>query len=112
MTVTATSTTAGKATIENLTTGETVTETFKSESDALCEYDAEWIVEDFEECSDTSCELVPFGDFGTIEFTAASATIDGVATTPAGSSIIDIEQSSTVLTNCAASGSTVTCTYV
>lgn len=111
MTVTATSKTAGSAVIENVTTGKTVTKTFSGESDALCEYDAEWIVEDFEECEGSSCSLVPFGDFGTVEFTAASATINGVATTPAGATILDIEQSK-VLTSCSASGSTVTCTYV
>jgi len=111
MTVTATSKSAGEAIIENVTTGVTVSKTFSGESDALCEFDAEWIVEDFEECEGNSCSLVPFGDFGTVEFTAASATIGGVVTTPAKATVIDIEQNS-VLTDCSVSSSGVTCTYV
>lgn len=112
MTVTATSTSAGSATIENVTKGTTVTKKFSGESDKLCEYDAEWIVEDFEECTGSSCSLVPFGNFGTVEFTAATATINGATVTAADASILDIEQSSKVLTSCSASGSTVTCKYV
>lgn len=111
MTVTATSKTSGSAVIENVTTGTTVTETFSDVSDgSLCEYDAEWIVEDFEEC-DSSCELVPFADFGTVTFTDVSAVIDGTTTTPADATIIDIEQNNEVLTSCSASSSEVTCTY-
>ncbi|KAJ4415151.1 hypothetical protein N0V82_007521 [Gnomoniopsis sp. IMI 355080] len=111
MTVTATSKTGGTAVIENVTTGKTVTETFSGVTDgSLCEYDAEWIVEDFEEC-DPDCELVPFADFGTVTFTDASAVIDGATVTPAEATIIDIEQSNKVLTSCSASSSEVTCTY-
>lgn len=111
MTVVATSTTSGTATIENLTTGKTVTETFTDVTDgSLCEYDAEWIVEDFEECGNT-CEFVPFADFGTITFTDATAVVNGETVTPADATILDIEQSK-VLTSCSASSSTVTCTYV
>lgn len=111
MTVVATSKTGGTATIENLTTGTTVKETFSGVTDgSLCEYDAEWIVEDFEEC-DPSCELVPFADFGTVTFTDATALINGVTTTPADATIIDIEQSGKVLTSCSASSTEVTCTY-
>ncbi|KAF9229985.1 peptidase A4 family-domain-containing protein [Melanogaster broomeanus] len=71
LTVTASSTTSGTAVIENLSTSQTVTKALTS-SYALCEADAEWIVEDFEE----ETLLVPFacGAFGTIEFTNASAT--------------------------------------
>jgi len=111
MTVTATSTSAGSAVIENVTKGTTVTKTFSGETDKLCEYDAEWIVEDFEECEGSSCSLVPFGDFGTVEFTAATATINGATVTAAEATILDIEQTK-VLTSCSASGSTVTCKYV
>ena len=43
----------------------TVTHTFSGESDgSLCEYNAEWIVEDFEEGD----SLVEFADFGTVTF--------------------------------------------
>lgn len=78
---------------------------------ALCEENAEWIVEDFEECyEDGECELVPFANFGTVEFTGASAVKNGATVTTSGSTIIDIEQNS-VLTSCSASSNTVTCAY-
>lgn len=112
MKVVSTSTTSGTATIENLTTGKTVSETFTNVEDgSLCNYDAEWIVEDFEECGST-CEFVPFADFGTVTFTDVSAIINGATVTPADATIIDIEQSNKVLTSCSASSSEVTCTYL
>lgn len=113
MTVTATSKTSGSAVIENLTTGETVSETFTDVSDgSLCEYDAEWIVEDFSECTTTTCTLVPFADFGTVTFTDVSAVQNGATVTPSDATIIDITQSGTVLTDCSASSTEVTCTYL
>lgn len=107
MSVTATSESKGTAVIENSTTGKSVTHTFSSTEGDLCEYDAEWIVEDYEE----GLSLVPFADFDSVEFTDAYATA-GSTTIKAGSgSIIDIRQSGTVYTSCSASGETVTCTY-
>lgn len=112
MTVVATSTTGGTATIENETTGVTVTQTFTDVTDgSLCETNAEWIVEDFSECTGSSCTLVPFADFGTITFTDPSALEDGTTVTPSGATIIDIEQDNTILTSCSASSTEVTCTY-
>jgi len=111
-TVTAASTKSGSAKIENLTTGKTVTHSFSGESNALCETNAEWIVEDFEECG-SSCSLVPFANYGTVTFSAATATVNG-ATVNAGTNptIIDMQSSSgSVLSSCSASGSTVTCSY-
>lgn len=109
-TVTATSKTGGKAVIENVTSGTTVTHTFSGEGSEgdLCEYDAEWIVEDYEEGS----SLVSFANFGTVTFTGASAIIGGSTVGTSGASIIDIEQNS-VLTSCSVpSSSSVKCTYV
>jgi len=103
LTVTATSTKAGTAVIKNNTKGKTVTKSITSSS-ALCEQDAEWIVEDFEEGS----SLVPFANFGTVTFTGASAG----GTSPSGATIIDIEQNSKVLTSSSVSGSSVTVKYV
>lgn len=112
MTVTATSDTGGSAVIENLTTGESVTETFSDVRDgALCEYNAEWIVEDFEECEGDDCELVPFADFGSIEFTDCEATHDGETVDTSGATIIEMVQDNKVLVECSASGSTVSCSY-
>lgn len=109
MTVTATTTSKGSATLENTTTGKSVTHTFTSTEGDLCEYDAEWIVEDYEE----GLSLVPFADFDSVEFTDAYATKSTGTTVDAGddATIIDIRQSGTVYTSCSASGTTVTCTY-
>lgn len=70
VTVTATTTTAGTAVVKNVTKGTSVTHTFTSQSAALQELNAEWIVEDFE----SGGALVPFADFGTVTFTGATAT--------------------------------------
>lgn len=104
-TVTATTKTTGTAVIENLTTGKSVTHTFLGlKTASLCETNAEWIVEDYE----SGGSLVPFADFDTVTFT--DATVNGAGVT--GATIIDLRQSGTVLTSCAAAGTTVKCTYV
>lgn len=106
VTVTASSTTSGTAVIENLTTGKTVSESITSSS-ALCEQDAEWIVEDYEEGD----SLVPFADFGTVTFTSASAGKSSGSSGPSGATIIDIEQNNKVLTSVSTSSSGVTIKY-
>jgi len=107
VTVKASSKTGGTATITNESTGKTVSHTFSGQP-SLCEFDAEWIVEDFESGS----SLVPFADFGTVTFTNAVATKSGGSTVgPSGATIIDIEQSNKVLTSCSSSSSSVTCSY-
>ena len=109
--MTASSKTGGTATITNNTTGKTVTHSFSGEGSlgSLCEYDAEWIVEDF----DSGGSQVAFANFGQVTFTGASAK-KGTTTVPVtGATIIDIKQGSTVLTDCALSGTSgVVCTYV
>ena len=107
VTVTAASTKSGTAKIENLTTGKTVTKSITSSS-ALCEQDAEWIVEDYEE----SGGLVPFANFGTVTFTSASAGKSSGSSGPSGATIIDIEQNGNVLTSVSTSSSSVTVKYV
>ncbi|OKL60934.1 Aspergillopepsin-2 [Talaromyces atroroseus] len=94
---------SGVATVENVSRGKTVTHTFLAESDELCEWNAEWIVEDFEEGS----SLVNFADFGTVTFTDCEATKDDDTVDTSGAVIMDIEQDETVLTSVTASGSTV-----
>jgi len=109
VTVTASSKTSGTATIQNVSTGKTVTHTFSGQtSGSLCETNAEWIVEDFEE----NGGQVQFADFGTVTFTGASATKSGSSVGVSGATIIDMEQGSQVLVTCNTSGSSgVTCTY-
>ena len=86
---------------------KTVTKSITS-SYALCEQDAEWIVEDFEE----NGGLVAFADFGTVTFTGASAGKSSGSSGPSGATIIDIEQNSKVLTSVSTSSSSVTVEYV
>jgi len=107
LTVTATSTKAGTAVITNQSTGKTVTKSLTSSS-ALCEQNAEWIVEDYEE----NGSLVPFANFGTVTFSSASATTSSGSIGPSGATIIDIEQSGKVLTSVTTGSSSVTVKYV
>ncbi|KAK8061871.1 acid proteinase protein, partial [Apiospora phragmitis] len=108
MTVTASSKTGGTAVIDNQSTGQTVTHTFAAQSAALCETNAEWIVEDFE----SGGSLVPFADFGTVTFTGASAKSGGSTVGVSGATIIDIQQGNRVYTDCGTSGSSsVYCRY-
>jgi hypothetical protein len=110
VTVTATSDTAGTAVVENVSTGTTVTHTFSGGVDGdLCGYNAEWIVEDFEEGD----SLVTFADFGSVEFTGASASTSSGTVGTTGATIIDIEQNSKILTSVSLpSSSEVLITYV
>lgn len=109
VTIDASSTTSGTATIENLSNGETVSHTFTGETaGSLCEYNAEWIVEDFE----SNGSLVPFADFGNVDFTNAYATDDGSQVGPSGAQVIDIEQNGQVLTSVSVGSSSVDVKYV
>ncbi|KAG6845249.1 hypothetical protein H0H87_011984 [Tephrocybe sp. NHM501043] len=108
VTVTAATTKSGTAVITNKTTGKTVSKSLTSTA-ALCEQNAEWIVEDFE----SGGSLVPFANFGTVSFTSASATTSsGTTVGPSGSTLIDIEQNGEVLTSVSTSSSGVTISYV
>jgi hypothetical protein len=88
-------------------TGLQVTKSITSSS-ALCEQDAEWIVEDFEEGGG----LVPFANFGTVTFSGASAKTASGSVGPGSANIIDIQQGSQVLTRSSVSSSSVTVSYV
>lgn len=111
VTVTASSLTGGTATVSNLSTGKTVTHTFRNEGSlgSLCETNAEWIVEDYE----SGGSLVPFANFGTVAFTGCSALEGSTTVGTTGATIIDIRQNNNVLTDCSVpSSSSVTCKYV
>ena len=90
----------------NHRSGQTITHTF-SRQPALCQENAEWIVEDYEEGG----ELVPLADWGTVTFTGASAGLASGSTGPSGATIINMEQSSGVLTDVTVSGSEVQIAY-
>ncbi|EJT97834.1 hypothetical protein DACRYDRAFT_71502, partial [Dacryopinax primogenitus] len=105
VTVTATNTTSGTAVIENLTTGETVTQDITSSS-ALCQKNAEWIVEDYS----VGGSFIQFANFSSVTFTNAVATTSSGSTQdPSGAThILDIEQNNEVLTSVTTGTSTTT----
>lgn len=110
MTVTASGSTGGTATLINVSTGQKYTHTWTAQP-AICGFDAEWIVEDFT----SGGSRIPFADFSTITFTGASATAANgtkFGPTAAGAIIRDISQNGTVYTDCSVGDSTVVCTYV
>jgi hypothetical protein len=106
-TVASTSSKAGTATIENVSTGKTVSKSLTS-TYALGGQNAEWIVEDFEKGS----SLVKLANFGTVIFTGATAKTASSSEDASSASILDIQQNGKVLTSVSISGSTVSDTYV
>ncbi|GJE96336.1 peptidase G1 domain-containing protein [Phanerochaete sordida] len=105
--VEAASTTLGYAYLINNSNGQEVGVEISSPY-ALCEQDAEWIVEDFEE----NGGLVPFANFGTVTFTNAGAYANaGGGLGPNAGIIFDIQQGS-VLTSVSVGGGSVTVSYV
>ncbi|KAI0738297.1 acid proteinase [Daedaleopsis nitida] len=104
--VTATSLTGGTATIVNHSTGQTVSHSFSGQP-ALCQENAEWIVEDFSEGGG----LVPLANWGTVTFTGVSAGTSSGTASPAGATIINMEQNGRVLTSVSTSGSQVSVQY-
>ncbi|KAF7318354.1 Acid proteinase A [Mycena chlorophos] len=98
--VTATGTSSGTVTLENVTRGTSVVGKVSGGS-RLSQNSAEWILEDFEEGS----SLVAFAGFPTSTFTG-SAIKSGTSVSPASATLIDIVQSST-LCSATLSGSTV-----
>ena len=108
VTVTATSKTSGKATVTNKSTGKTVSHTF-SKQPALCEEDAEWIVEDFS----VGGKLVPFANFGKVEFTDATAhTLAGKTVGPSGATLVDLVQNNKIVAKGSTGSRSVTVSYV
>ncbi|KAI0656071.1 acid proteinase [Cubamyces menziesii] len=106
-TVIADSLTSGTATIVNYSTGQEVTKILTSQP-ALCQENAEWIVEDYTE----SGGLVPLANFGTVTFTDALAGISTGGVSPAGATIFNMEQNGRVLTSASTSSSSVTVSYI
>jgi len=88
--ITTSTSTKGTVTLDNITTGMTVSKSLSapSSSAALAGQNAEWIVEDYEE----SGRLVPLADFGTVLWTNAVAkTNTGASLGTSGADIIDLE---------------------
>ncbi|KAF4966867.1 hypothetical protein FSARC_5480 [Fusarium sarcochroum] len=110
ITVDATSKTKGVATLENLTRSQKVTHTFTNTPSTLCETNAEWIVEAFQE----NGSQVDLANFGSVTFTDASVSGTSGTSGPSGAEIIDIslDQGQSVEAQASISGSSVTVKYV
>ena len=107
LSVVASSATSGTAYITNESSGQSVSQPITSSS-SLCQENAEWIVEDFEEGS----SLVPFADFNSVTFSNAVAqTSGGNSYGPDSGTEIDIVQNGQQLTTVSASGDSVTVSY-
>lgn len=102
--------------LQNLSTGQKVTQTFsRVTAGSLCETSAEFIIEDFEECSSngSNCQAVPFASFSpAVKFSSASATHNGQAVSLSGAVLSQVIVNNQDLTKCSVSGSTLTCSYV
>lgn len=97
LSVVATSSSAGTATLKNISTGKSVSKapTAPSKSANLAGKNAKWIVEDFQPGS----SLVPFADFGSITFTNCVAKTGSKTLSLSSASLIDIKQGTTVKTD-------------
>jgi len=111
LSVVATTSSTGTATIENTSTGVTVSKAISAPNTAahLQGQNAEWIVEDFEEGD----SLVPFADFGTVVFTNTVAKTASETVALSGADpIILVSSSNKALTSVTISGTEVEVTYV
>lgn len=106
----ATSLVTGTATIDNLSTGQSVTHTFSEPGLQLplCEQNAEWIVEDFLQ----NGSQVPLANFGTVTFSNATAIDNGKEVGPSGAQIFDIKQNGKILTHSSDTANSITIQYV
>ncbi|KAH8820185.1 concanavalin A-like lectin/glucanase domain-containing protein [Xylogone sp. PMI_703] len=113
MSVVATSRNSGSATLQNLSTGQKVTKNFSGVTAGnLCQTDAEFIIEDFEECnsSGSNCQFVPFSSFTpAIKFTGATTTANGRNVPLSQAEITEVIINNRDATSCSISGSTLTC---
>jgi hypothetical protein len=109
-TVHAQSTTSGTTTVENLSTGQWVSENYTSENDfPLCETDAEWILEDWTQGG----VPVPLYNWGTISIFDTIAKNPNGQVTAAGADIVNININGQTLTQSnVQSDGTVSVTYI
>ena len=111
VTINATSAAGGTALLVNNSNGQRANFTWTDESPALCEVNAEWVVEDFSEGN----ELVTFADYGSVTFTDNSAVVGGVITSDLSQSyLIDmVSQSnySDVISASSVNGNDITVVY-
>jgi len=112
--VEASSTTSGTASVTNHRTGQTISQTFSGQATPLCQFDADWIVENYYTESGSNITFMPFADFGSIDFESASAgTISGDSQGPGDANTFDIQRSDVgTLTSSNVTDTTVQVDYV
>lgn len=106
--VTADSTSTGSVEVSNLSNGQKVNHDFSGGTQGdLCETNAEWIVEDFEQGGSD----VPLVNFGTVTFTNAEATQGGSTVDTSGANTFLMRKQGKVVTSGSNSGDEVTVKY-
>jgi hypothetical protein len=91
LTLSASSESGGIAIIENNTKKTSVNHSFVDQTPHLCRTSAEWIVEDYSVKRFGQKDRVPFANFGSVNFTDASAIdSDGTKFAPADARLSDI----------------------
>lgn len=109
MSVSVTNTTAGTTKLENLSTGKSKSHVYNTNPKALCQNEAVWILEDFDD-DDTGIKKTLI-DFGTVTFTDAS-TAGGPATSPNGGEVVTlVDDNGEAQTSCSATKTSVSCSY-
>jgi hypothetical protein len=89
--ITSSSDSEGSVVLENLSTGQSITQSASAPSSGavLAGQNAEWIVEDYDEGG----SQVAFADFGTVLFTNAAAGTSSQTVDTSGATIIELENS-------------------
>lgn len=103
MTVHADSPTSGNSTLENLTTGQSVSIQHSNMQQQLCLQDADWVLEDFEQKE--------LADFGSFTFTDTVANGENGPSNPEGATIVEVEADGQEKTRCRSDANSVTCEY-
>ncbi|EEA27279.1 hypothetical protein TMatcc_004431 [Talaromyces marneffei ATCC 18224] len=111
VTITASNTEAGSATLINNTTGQRVRFVWTYKTPSLCEATAEWIVEDYS----IGNNLVAFADYGSVTFTGNSAVIHGATTSDLSNSyianMVSVSNPSQVISASTVNGNAITVVY-
>lgn len=109
ITVNATTNSTGTATIDNVSTGKSVSHEFTGKLQGeLCQINAEWVVEDFS----MGGMLVPFANFGSVTFSGAEATSGGKTVGPADAVLIDIKSYGDIITSSSVTNDSVTINHL
>ncbi|KAL7815073.1 peptidase A4 family domain-containing protein [Trichoderma aethiopicum] len=110
-TVSATSSTSGFATIENVSTGKLVSKYLTSTS-PLVQRNAEWIVENYLIGPPTSMHFAPLANWSSIVFTDTRASTHESWLDASNATVMNMAQNKTLITKVTIEGSSVTDTYI